>query len=190
MIAIGLTALSCCAADEARPWHAGNIQAVEAWTQAQQKQHAGNTNFWIARGVVADRAARTLEFVVDATGLNSGAIAEFLVVGETSDKDYEALTVSFARAADLCHGLEFLGLPHGRPTNPARYQFWPKGEQVKATIRQLGRAPKEGRPLADCLLDQRSRSTLADRWVYAGSCWHGMKKCWAWPRGTLGSKIC
>lgn len=168
---LGLTAWSCCAAEEARRWHVEQAQAADAWTQVERKEHAGDTNVWIARGMVADRRAHTLEFVVDATGLGSGAIAEFLVVGEASDKDYEAVTVSFARAADICRGLEFLGLPRGRPTSPERCQFWPQGEYVQATIRQLGRAPSEGRPLAGCLLDQRPHAMLSDRLIYAGSCW-------------------
>jgi len=169
---LGVSALSRADADQ-KPWHAGNIRAVEAWTQAEQKRHAGSTNVWIARGVISDRAARTVEFVVEATGIEPGAIAEFLAVGETSEKDYEALTVSFARAADICRALDFLGLPRGRPIKPAICQFWPRGEYVQATIRQLGRDGKTGKPLSACLQDKRPGAILPGNLVYVGSCWSG-----------------
>ncbi len=159
------------AAEDPKPWHAGNLRAVEAWTQAEQKKQAGNTNLWIARGVIADRTARTVDLVVEATGLETGAIAEFMVVGETSEKDYEALTVSFARAADICHGLEFLGMTRGRAVKPSAFQFWPKGERVKATIRQLGRDAKAGKPLLGCLQDKRPQAIVPENFVYVGSCW-------------------
>ena len=168
----GLVSRSPAAVDP-KPWHIGNVRAVDAWTQAEQKRAAGNTNVWVARGVVADRAARKVEFVAEATGLDAGAIAEFLVVGETSEKDYEALTVSFARAADICHALEFLGLPRGRPVKPSICQFWPRGERVQATMRQLGRDGKAGVPLLNCLQDKRPNSVLPENLVYAGSCWTG-----------------
>ena len=161
------------AQSEPKPWHAGNVRAVDAWTQVELKRQAGKTNVWIARGVVADREARTVGIVVEAAGLDAGAIAEFLAVGETSEKDYEALTVSFARAADICHALEFLGLPRGRPIMPSTYQFWPKGEYVKATIRQLGREGKTGKPLSGCLQDKRPHAVPAGNFVYVGSCWSG-----------------
>ena len=161
------------AAVDPKPWHAGNLRAVDAWTQAEQKQHAGNTNVWIARGVVAERETHRVEVVVEATGLELGSIAEFLAVGEKSEKDYEALTVSFGLASDICRGLEFVGMPRGRPVKPAVYQFWPKGERVKATLRQLGRDEKAGRPLQNCLRDKRPNALPPENFVYVGSRWDG-----------------
>ena len=168
---IGISAFAA-AEVVSKPWRAGNVQAVEAWTRAAQ-QPAGNTNVWIARGLVAHRDARTVAIVVEATGLNAGAIVEFLAVGETSEKEYEALTVSFAAAGDICRALEFLGLPRGRPIDPASCRFWPRGEYVKATIRPLGRDAKTGWPLSDCLQDKRPHATPAENFVYVGSCWSG-----------------
>ena len=154
----------------ARP---ANLRSVEAWTQAQQKSHAGNTNIWIARGVLADRSAQRVEMVAEATGLGVGSIAEFVVVGETSPKDYEALSVALAKAGDVCHALEFLGVPRGRPVKPALFQFWPKGERVQARIWQLGRDAKSGRLLSACLRDQRPQAAAVGGLVYVGSCWSG-----------------
>lgn len=170
---LGLATRSRAAVDP-KPWRTGNVRAVDAWTQAERTQLAGNTNAWIARGVVADRSARKVEVVVEATGLEADAIVEFLAVGETSEKDYEALTVSFARASDLCRALEFVGLPRGRPVKPSNFQFWPKGERVQATIRPFGRAEKEGWPLPNCLRDKRPDAQLPGEYVYVGSCWTGM----------------
>ena len=94
-------------------------------------------------------------------------------MGETSEKDDEALTVSFATAADLCRALEFIGLPRGRPVKPSICRFWPRGERVQATIRQLGREAKTARALSGCLQDKRPGAIRSDRLVYAGSCWTG-----------------
>jgi len=169
---LGLASFARADADT-KPWHAGNIRSVDAWTQAEQKRHAGNPNVWIARGVIADRAACKVEVVVEATGLEIDAIAEFLAVGEKSEKDYEALTVSFARAGDICRALEFVGLPRGRPVKPSICRFWPKGERVKAVIRPLGRSEMEGWPLQECLRDKRPNALLSADLVYVGSSWTG-----------------
>jgi hypothetical protein len=168
-------ALACAAlaAEDPKPWHAANARAVDAWTQAARKQHAGSTNVWIERGVVADRGAGRVEFVAEATGIDAGAITEFMVVGEKSEKDYESLTVSFARSSDLCRALEFLGVPRGRPVKPAICRFWPKGERVKATVRQLGRDAGAAKPLQECLHDKRAEAIVPDNYVYVGSSWTG-----------------
>ncbi|MFZ4394660.1 MAG: hypothetical protein ACOYOU_03425 [Kiritimatiellia bacterium] len=170
LVALGFTAR---AAAEPKPWRAGNLQTVEVWTQATQKQQAGNTNVWIARGLHADRSARTVEFVVEATGLTTDALTEFLVVSTSSEKDYESLAVSLAHAGDICRGLEFVGMPRGRPVKPAICQFWPKGERVRATFRPFGRSAKDARPLSACLQDKRPRTLLPENFVYVGSCWTG-----------------
>ena len=65
-------------AQKATSWRAGNLQAVEAWTQAQHAQAAGNTNVWIARGVVANRATRQVQAIAEATGLDKDAILSLI----------------------------------------------------------------------------------------------------------------
>jgi hypothetical protein len=172
VMAGGVLVATVLAAEE-KPARAGNLQAVSAWTQAEQKRHVGQTNIWIANGVVADRTARTVTVVAEATGLAEGGIVEFLSVGAKSEKDYESLTVALASAGDICHGLEFLGLPRGRPVQPARCQFWPKGERVRVTIRQLGKDEKAARPLATCMRDKREKPVAAESFVYVGSSWTG-----------------
>jgi len=161
------------AAQKATPWRAKNVQAVESWTQAQRAQAAGDTNVWIARGVVANRTTHQVQAVAEATGLDNGAIVEFLVVGETSEKDYEALAVSLARASDLAHALEFIGMPRGRPINAALCQFWAKGERVTISVRPVAAAETASRPLAACLLDKRTTQPLPTAFIYAGSRWSG-----------------
>jgi hypothetical protein len=168
----GLMVLSPVAA-EPKPWRAGNERAVDAWTLAQQKLQGGNTNVWIARGLVADRGAQSVDVVVEATGLEAGGIAEFLVVGESSEKDYEALSVSLARAADICRALEFVGLPRGRPVKPSACQFWPRGERAQAAARPFGRDAKDGLPLFNFLRDKRPGARAPRNFVYVGSCWSG-----------------
>jgi hypothetical protein len=172
-IMVGGMLVATVLAAEEKPVRAGNLQAVSAWTQAQQQQHAGQSNVWIASGVVADRTARTVTVVAEATGLAEAGIVEFLSVGAKSEKDYESLTVALASAGDICRGLEFLGLPRGRPVQPARCQFWPKGERVRVTIRQLGRDAKSSQPLAACMRDKREKPVATENFVYVGSSWIG-----------------
>lgn len=169
--AMGLTVTVL--AQEPKPWRAANVKAVAAWTTAQQQRFAGNTNVWVRRGLVADRRSRKVEIVAEATGLDAGAIAEFLLVGEGSEKDYEALAVAFARGGDLVRGLEFIGVPRGRPVNSAACQFWPRGERVRATVRVLGSDEAKAWPLQSCLADKRKDMSPPDTFVAVGSCWTG-----------------
>jgi hypothetical protein len=155
------------AADQAV--RAGNLQSMAAWTQAEQKRCAGDTNCWIAPGVVANRTAGTVTVMAEATGLAPAAIAEFLAVSLKSEKDYEALTISLADAADIARGIEFLGVPHGRPIRPARCQFWPRGERVQAFIRPFGRESAGNRPLARCIRDQREHPAPWEGFIYVGT---------------------
>lgn len=170
-VALVCAATSPLAAQVAKPWHAKNVQAVDAWTQTQRAQWSGNTNMLICRGVVANRATRRVDAIAEATGLDAGAIAEFLVVGENSDKDYEALSVAFARASDLARGIEFIGVPRGRPIDPAICQFWSKGERVSIAVRPFGADDAASRPLSGCLTDKRTPTPLPTAFIYAGSHW-------------------
>ena len=168
--ALSMGLVSCATGQNAKPYRTANVKAVDAWTTAQQQRFAGNTNVWVRRGIVSDRSTRKVEILAEATGLEAGAIAEFLLVGEGSEKDYEALTVSFARGGDLVRGLEFIGVPRGRPVNSAACQFWPKGERVLATVRILGRDEPSAWPLQSCLADKRRDMPLPETFVAVGSC--------------------
>lgn len=156
-----------------KPWHEGNAAVVDAWTRAQQKRAAGNTNLWVARGIVADRLTRQVSVAAEAMGIEAGAIAEFLLVGENSEKDYEALAVSFARASDVCHALEFIGLPRGTPVNAAACRFWPKGERVTIAQRPFDEAQAPSAPLQLCLVSKGGQHAVADSFTYVGSVWTG-----------------
>lgn len=167
-----LTAGPVCA-QTPKPWHAGNIRTVEAWTRTQTRLSESNTNVWVRPGLSADRTLRRVEILCEATGLESGGKTEFLIVGERSEKDYEAMAVSFARAGDLCRALEYIGVPRGRPIRQAAFEFWPKGERVLVSVRPLGSDPGAANPVHASLADKRARPALPVSFVYVGSRWTG-----------------
>jgi hypothetical protein len=175
LLALGLLAAGCASAQssDGKTAHKENMGAVESWTQAHVQQNAGNSNVWIRQGIVANRLTHKVEIVAQATGLEAGSIAEFLLVGPKSEKDYEAMAVSFATPGDVARGLEFIGLPRGRTINARLCQFWPKGERVRISVRTLGRAEADAVPLFSCLTDKRPNHVWPSTFVYTGSRWTG-----------------
>ena len=151
-----------------KPWHDANVPKAEAWSQTAMKRAEVTTNLWVRPGIVADRAGRRVEVLAEATGLEAGAIAEFLLVGQNSEKDYEALAISFAKAGDIARGLEFIGLPAGKPVDVAARRFWARGERVQIAVRPLGTDAKSS-PIAAFFGDKRTGKTVPDSFVFAGS---------------------
>lgn len=173
ILLLGATIGGVAGAQTPKPWHAGNVQTVETWTRTQKRLSEANTNVWVRPGLSADRALRRVEILCEATGLASGGKTEFLIVGERSEKDYEAMAISFARAGDLCRALEYIGVPRGRPIRPSAFEFWPKGERVLVSVRSFGSDPGAARPVQASLADTRSRPALPKSFVYVGSRWAG-----------------
>jgi hypothetical protein len=166
--AVTLAALSPAPAQTPKPWHEANVPKAEAWTQAQTKRAADQTNLWVRPGIVADRGNRTVEVLAEATGLEAGAIAEFLLVGQNSEKDYEALAISFAGAGDVARGLAFIGLPAGKPVDAAARRFWAKGERVRIAVRPPG-GDANSSPITAFFTDKREGRRLPDSFVFTGS---------------------
>ncbi len=124
--------------------------------------------------VTADRATRTVRVEARATGRQSGRQREFLLVNEKGGHDYEAYAVTRAMPSDVHEALVFVGLRPGRPIDPRRLVFWPRGERVLVEIETS--APflpaREGEPLPaapeapvrfraeEAVLDTRTGRTL------------------------------
>ncbi len=85
-------------------------------------------------GVVADKAARKVRFLVEATGVGENDTIEFFVIGPLSDRAYESFAVSIASPADIANAVESIGLPRGVPVNNFKASLWPQGEKLTATI--------------------------------------------------------
>jgi hypothetical protein len=148
-------------------WRAANTNAAAAWTRAQRIQSGSNR--WVAAGVMADRGARCVTFVAEATGLERGAPVEFLAVEQASDRDYESLTVALVDPSDLSQAIEYLGVPHGLPVKPAAFRFWPKGERVIMSVAPFqGGAPE---PVGRWVRDKQANVPFDGNLVYVGA--HG-----------------
>jgi len=155
-----------------RPWLAANLKTVNLWTSAQRNRYTGNTNIWIIPGLVANREAHKIELLSEATGLDGGSTTEFLLVSPGSEKDYEALAISYVHASDVVHAMDFIGIPRGQPVNPSLCQFWPKGERIQATLRKLGDDQGEVWSLQSCVVDKRGMP-VPDTFVATSSSWTG-----------------
>ncbi len=125
-------------AQELPAYRTHNIAAMRRLCEQEQERYVGNTNVLVLPGVRADREARQVIVQAEATGITARDTAEFFIIAPHSGNDYEALFLSLATAGDIDRGLRFIGLTPGRCVDYARYQFWPKGERVKAWVRHPG----------------------------------------------------
>lgn len=147
--------------------------ARRALARACDERHAANTNRYtgdparfVARGVLADKAARTVTLDAFTTGVGPGDVAEFFLITENSGHGYEALLTTFAKADDVCKAIEFIGVPRGRGVDYDRYVFWPKGERVLATARIADAAPV---PLASLMTDRQTGGPVEPTgFIYTG----------------------
>ena len=112
----------------------------ESFAAARERYGADTNRYFVARGVLADREARTVRVDAFSTGVRPGAIAEFLLITLNSGHDYESVFQTFAFAADIARAFDFLGVPPGRPTDFAAYRFWPRGERFEAEAEVDGAA--------------------------------------------------
>ena len=172
-----LAALALCAAlrataDETNLTRQANLKQVAAWTAAQQATAANVPHLFVRRGLRADRQARTVELLAESCGLSAGLAAEFALVGETSDRDYEALARSFATPGDVATALEFIGLPRGLNISTRAQRFWPRGERVQVSFQLVTNPAVPPLPLEQAIFDRRREAPLPARgFVYCGSSW-------------------
>ena len=96
-------------------------------------------------GVVADRSARTVRFLAEATGMGAGEPAEFLAIGPLSDRAYESLLVTVASPTAIAAAFDAAGLPRGVAADPFEARLWPFGEKVSVAVRPWGGAADEAR---------------------------------------------
>ena len=158
------------AQDAATPWRATNLLHVAAWDAANRAAAGDNERLLLRRAVRADRQARTVTLLAESCGLAAGATVEFGIVGETSDRTYEALFLTYARATDIGDALEFIGLPRGRNVSSRAQRYWPSGERVTIQVQVCDATNVAPRPIETFILDRSAGTTLAPRgFVYCGS---------------------
>ncbi len=158
------------AQDTATPWRATNLLHVAAWDAANRVRAAESGRVLLRRAVLADPQSRTVTLLAESCGLAAGATVEFGIVGETSDRTYEALFLTYARATDIGDALELIGLPRGRNVSSRAQRFWPSGERVTIQVQPCDATNVAPRPIETFILDRRAATTLAPRgFVYCGS---------------------
>ena len=158
------------ASDPDAPERAENLAAVQKEFEARSALVPANPDLLALPGLIANRADRTVEITVEATGIATNAIVEFFLIGLESGHDYESLFVSFAKAKDISRALQFLGMSPGRNALALPMAFWPKGERVRAALK----LPDGSRiPLESMVFDRGSEkegATLPESgFVYCGS---------------------
>lgn len=121
-------------------------------------------------GVVADRAARTVTFLMEATGIGLTEPVEFFAIGPLSDRAYESFGVTVASPAAIAAAVESIGVPQGVACDPFLARFWPQGERLVLTATPYGEnaAPI---PLAELLTDKLAKeegAVLAEPLAYTG----------------------
>ncbi len=160
-----LLSLSCLAAPSKSPmeWVSVQTNEIARW-KAENKA---------PQGVVADRATRTVRFLVEATGIGADETVEFFAIGPLSDRAYESLFVTVASPAAIAEAFAKAGVPCGVPADPLAARFWPLGEKVKMAITPWGaeaaQRPKGG--LSAFLRDRRANEEgkiLEGPLAYAG----------------------
>ena len=123
MAAAALAAAAAVAAESARApmdWRSVHPEAIAAWKSANKATD----------GVVADAAAHTVRFLVEATGLAPDEPAEFFAIGPLSDRAYESLFVTVPSPAAIAAALEGVGVPRGVPPDVIGARLWPCGEKL------------------------------------------------------------
>jgi hypothetical protein len=156
-----------------------NLTRMKSIDSNHQRTYGGHPNFLIRPGLIADQTSRTVRVSAESIALEAGHPAEFPLITLGSGKDYEALAVSFASAADIHQALEFIGLRPGQVVAPERLRFWPKGDRVRVTFRYTASPLKETKnrppqlneiPAERLIFDTRTQKTLPETgFVFTGS---------------------
>lgn len=130
-------------------WKSVHPKAIAEWKVAN---HAPD-------GIVADAASHSVRFLVEATGLDKAAPAEFFAIGPLSDRAYESVFVTVPSPAAIAEALERVGVPRGTPPDIAGARLWPCGEKLTLSAQRLSSDASAKAPLAlaDILNDSAAK---------------------------------
>lgn len=135
-----------------------NLDAVAGWTGATE------------RGLRLDKDAGEVVILAEFCGIDPSTTIEFPIIGELSDRDYEALFRTFARPGAIGSAIEALGVPRGSNVSYSTMDFWPRGSRVTIDFAPFGATNAEWRPIQSCILDMTARAPMAfTSFVYCGS---------------------
>lgn len=121
--------------------------------------------------LVANRVAKRIEIDAITTEVKESDILEFLLISRPSGHAYESLAVSEVKPGDVQKALKFIGMEPGHGVNPAKLQFWPKGERAVVSV-ILKNAPEGTKPtrVERLVLNERTKAPIPDTgFVFIGS---------------------
>ena len=127
-------------------WKSVHPDAIAAWKAANNAPE----------GVVVDASARSVRFLVEATGLDKADPAEFFAIGPLSDRAYESLFVTVPSPAAIAGALERVGVPRGVPPDIAGARLWPCGEKITLTAKAVS-TNGQNLAFADLLVDTAAK---------------------------------
>lgn len=83
-----------------------------------------------AAPITVDEANHSVTLTAVSTDCGLDTQLEFLLVGPTSDRDYESMFVTEASVGEIARAFEKAGIPTGSCHDPASCVFWPSGTEV------------------------------------------------------------
>lgn len=141
--------------------------AARQTDQENQRRYGDDPDYFVRSGVLASRKEKWVRLSAKATGITPHEPVEFFTIPTNSGKDYEALSVTFAKPSDVHAALEFIGLKPGRPVDYRRHHYWPRGERVAMTFEwdqpaaEAGGQPTPRKVRAeDLIIDHRTRKPM------------------------------
>lgn len=138
-------------------------EAAKRVDEENQRNFGKDGDYLVRPGVLANRKEKRVKLSGRATGISEHDPVEFFAIPMDSGKDYESMSVVFARPSDVHAALEFIGMKPGRPVNYAKAHFWPKGERVTMTFEWDEPGEKDGEAKArqvaaeELIVDRRHR---------------------------------
>lgn len=88
---------------------------------------------FVASAVTADPSGRSVTFSAKSTGIVENAPLEFLFVTPESDRDYESVFVTDAKASEIAAAFDKAGIRRGLPIDGQKCRFWPSGMRVEVS---------------------------------------------------------
>lgn len=157
--AVAAMALSAAASPfETNDQQRANLLAVEKWAGATE------------RALRLDKAKGEVVVLAEFCGIDPAATVEFPIIGELSDRDYEALFRTFARPGSIGRAVEALGVKRGWNVGFATMDFWPRGNRVTVDVTPFGSTNGVWTPIQRYIVDMNTRAPLAySSFVYCGS---------------------
>lgn len=158
-------------------WKPVRTDAIKKWNSEQLKK--ASPRYAVNDGVVADLDRREVKVLAEAVGHRAGITAEFLLVGPLSDRAYEAFAVTVATPSAIVKAMESLGVERGGGVGSEPFRFWPIGERVTLTVRELERDDSKPLPVTDFIADRDGElaKIATEGLVFTGGGWDGSGHC-------------